>query len=126
MIVAWQFTARNRFNKRNRPVGNGVIGAEGTFYHLEGVTREQTNSDRTLRDGSFSNRIPGSKLPGYVHLVPSGQRPQISVRIFDSISQFQSSTRTSRSMSTIQRSADAVIGGRGLPTSLGGTDLLPP
>jgi hypothetical protein len=36
MIAAWQFTARFGFNKRKRPVGNGVIGAEGTFYHLEG------------------------------------------------------------------------------------------
>jgi hypothetical protein len=28
-----------------------------------------------LRDGSFFNRIPGNKLPGYHHLVPSGQKP---------------------------------------------------
>jgi len=101
MIVAWQFTAWNGFGKRNRPVGNGVIGAERTFYHLEGGTREQTTSD-SLRDGSFFNRIPGSKLPGYLHLVPSGQKPQIPVQIFNSISQFQSSTRTSMSTRTIE------------------------
>jgi hypothetical protein len=27
----------------------------------------------SLRDGSFFNRIPGSKLPGYLHSVPTGQ-----------------------------------------------------
>ena len=34
----------------------------------------ERDSNRTLRDGSFLKRIPGNKLPGYVHLVPSGQQ----------------------------------------------------
>ena len=47
--------------ERNRPVGYGVTGSEGTLYHLERITREQTNSDRTLRDGSLVKPIPGNK-----------------------------------------------------------------
>jgi hypothetical protein len=32
-----------------------------------------TQSYRSLRDGSFFKPIPGSELPGYLHLVPPGQ-----------------------------------------------------
>jgi len=54
MIVAWQFTAWN------------------------------VSSDRTLRDGSFVEPIPGNKLPGYLHLVPSGQQTSPTpVHIFE-------------------------------------------
>ena len=34
-----------------------------------------TRSHRTLRDGSFIGRIPGNKLPGYLHSVPTGLSP---------------------------------------------------
>jgi hypothetical protein len=52
-----------------------MIGLEGTLLNLEWRTYQQTNSDRSLRDGSFCKRIPGSKLPGYLHLVPPGRNP---------------------------------------------------
>jgi hypothetical protein len=46
-----------------------------------------TESHRTLRDGSFLGHIPGSKLPGYLHLVPSGQQTiPTGVHIFESTS----------------------------------------
>ena len=35
-------------------------------------------------DGSFFKRIPGNKLPGYHHLVHSGQKPRAPVRKIDS------------------------------------------
>src|ERR1700749_3642995 len=31
--------------------------------------------NKGLRDGSFLSGIPGSKLPGYYHSVPTGQKP---------------------------------------------------
>ena len=34
-----------------------------------------TQSHRSLRDGSFLGHVPGSKLPGYYHLFPTGQMP---------------------------------------------------
>jgi hypothetical protein len=85
MKVARYEVPGNRKNQA-RPVGNGMIGATGTFCDLELGTREQINSDRTLppspswlwrtrRDGSFFKRFPGNKLPGYLHLVPLGQMP---------------------------------------------------
>jgi hypothetical protein len=36
---------------------------------------KSNRSYRSLRDGSFSYSIPGSKLPGYYHSVPTGQKP---------------------------------------------------
>jgi hypothetical protein len=52
MKVARYEVPGNRKNQA-RPVGNGMIGATGTFCYLELRTGEQTNSDRTLRDGCF-------------------------------------------------------------------------
>jgi hypothetical protein len=45
--------------------------------------KTMAKSDGPLRDGSFLKRTPGNKLPGYLHLVPSGQTPQAPVHIFD-------------------------------------------
>ena len=42
-----------------------------------------TRSHRTLRDGSFLEPFPGSKLSGYYHSVPPGQKP--SLRAFPNI-----------------------------------------
>jgi hypothetical protein len=33
------------------------------------------HSNRSLRDGFFIGLIPGRKLPGYHHIVPSGRKP---------------------------------------------------
>ena len=35
-------------------------------------------SYRSLWDGSFSRSIPGSKLPGYDHTVPTGTEPSVT------------------------------------------------
>jgi hypothetical protein len=46
-------------------------------------------SYRSLRDGSFSCSIPGSKLPGYYHLVPAGQNLRRPVHKIDATSTCQ-------------------------------------
>ena len=49
-----------------------VLGpSENSLFNIAISNR----SNRSLRDGSFSYNIPGSKLPGYYHSVPTGQRP---------------------------------------------------
>jgi hypothetical protein len=82
VIVAWQFTARN--GAREDP--SRRVRCEGTTAgsrladalpwpnekSLSNIARSN-RSYRSLRDGSFSCSIPGSKVPGYDHLVPSGQ-----------------------------------------------------
>jgi len=75
VMVAWQFTARGCKKPNPSPVGNGMIGWEGTFLNLEWRTYPRINSNRALRDGSFCKPIPGSKLLGYLHLVPPGRNP---------------------------------------------------
>ena len=40
----------------------------------------------SLQDGSFSCGVPGSKLPGYYHLVPTGPKLPDLCPIFDSTS----------------------------------------
>jgi hypothetical protein len=82
VIVAWQFTARN--GAREDP--SRRVRCDGTTAGsrlAEALTRpnekslsniaRSNRSYRSLRDGSFSCSIPGSKVPGYDHLVPSGQ-----------------------------------------------------
>jgi len=78
MKVAWQFTAWGERKNRTVPLGNGMIGSEGTFCDLKRCTRKSTNSYRTLRDGSFLKRIPAPEAfgVGYFHLVPAGQNPR--------------------------------------------------
>jgi hypothetical protein len=60
--------------KTTRPVGNSTIGSEGTFCDLGGEHACRPTRTVPLRDGSFFHRIPGNKLPGYHHSVPSGQK----------------------------------------------------
>jgi hypothetical protein len=75
-MVAWQFTARDARNRnRNRPVGNGMIGSEGTFSTLIGKPVSRPTQTVPYGTGPFCKRIPGSELPGYLHLVPPGQNP---------------------------------------------------
>ncbi len=38
----------------------------------------------SLRDGAPFGTVPGNKLPGYHHSVPSGQQPPLPVHIFES------------------------------------------
>src|SRR5215469_8907256 len=73
MIVAWQFTARECVLKKIRPVGYGLTWSTAAFTTQGRRTFPPTQSYRSLtgRFGFF--RIPGSKLPGYYHSVPSGQ-----------------------------------------------------
>ena len=87
MIVAWQFTARECVLKKIRPVGCGLTWSTSRFTTQGRRTFPPTQSYRSLsgRFGFF--RIPGGKLPGYYHLVPSGQKtPGRFVCIFDATS----------------------------------------
>src|SRR5215469_16137412 len=76
MIVAWQFTARECVLKKIRPVGYDLTWSTSPFITQGRRTFPPTQSYRSLsgRFGFFG--IPGSKLPGYYHLVPSGQKPE--------------------------------------------------
>jgi hypothetical protein len=73
-MVARQFTARDARN-RTRPVGNGMIGSEGTSSTLIGKPVSRPTQTVPYGTGPFCKRIPGSELPGYLHLVPPGQNP---------------------------------------------------
>src|SRR5215469_11258373 len=86
MIVAWQFTARECVLKKIRPVGYGLTWSTGAFTTQGRRTFPPTQSYRSLtgRFGFFS--IPGSKLPGYYHLVFGTKNPGPPVCIFDSTS----------------------------------------
>src|SRR5215469_14697470 len=84
VIVAWQFTARNDAGEDP----SRRVGCDG-YYRWPGIWRmclrlrgkslfniaNSNRSYRSLRDESFSYNIPGSKLPGYYHSVPTGQKP---------------------------------------------------
>jgi hypothetical protein len=76
MIVAWQFTARNdpREDPSRRVRCDGYYLGGSNEVILSDIARSN-RSYRSLRDGSFSCGIPGSKLPGYYHSVPTGQQP---------------------------------------------------
>ena len=89
MKVARHFDAWNRPQKRARRVGQGLMDwrrCRVTFrtscLSKPGNVRTPKSgrhdglirSHRTLRDGSFFAPIPGNKLPGYLHSVPSGQK----------------------------------------------------
>jgi hypothetical protein len=71
MIVARQFIAWNRSNRK--PVGHGLILTRGWLVVLI-VARLLDPITPSLRDGSLFERIPGNKLPGYDHSVPTGQQ----------------------------------------------------
>src|SRR5215471_2878109 len=76
--------------KKIRPVGNGMSWSTGVFSTQARTTFLPTQSYRSLtgRFGFF--RIPGSKLPGYLHFVPSGQKPFLRpVHKIDSTSTFE-------------------------------------
>jgi hypothetical protein len=73
MIVARQFTALEMSNNKIRPVGYGMIWSPG-LIHCPGLTTRLTDQiTPSLRDGFLFRTVPGSKLPGYDHLVPPGQ-----------------------------------------------------
>src|SRR5215469_2164610 len=96
LMVAWQFIARDAHNKTTRPVGHGLSWSTRPFAAYGSRSFPPTQSHRTLRDGSFLASVPGSKLPGYLHYVPSGQN----------------------SSSTLVRKIEATPRGASPPTSL--------
>ena len=74
MIVAWQFTAWDAEKNRTVPLGNGMIGSKERSATLSG--QRASRPTHTVPTGRiFFKRIPGDKLPGYLHLVSSRQKP---------------------------------------------------
>jgi hypothetical protein len=56
---------------------DGMIGnADEFLYRKQKHATETTNSYRPYRDGPGLGNVPGNKLPGYDHVVPTGQRPR--------------------------------------------------
>jgi hypothetical protein len=86
MKAARQFTVWNSFTKKTRPVGQGLSWSTSRFT-IQGL--RNVHSDPII---PFPYRVrflasPGSKLPGYGHLVPSGQKAFLrTVRKIDSAS----------------------------------------
>jgi hypothetical protein len=70
MIVARQFIAWYPREKGRRPVGHGMIGSDRRATIMT-INQPGFGSDRALRDGFSIEPVPGNKLPGYHHLVPT-------------------------------------------------------
>ena len=71
MIVAWQFIARNRAQRRYVPLGYGVI----LYRELINVSKNAVDpSNHTVPNGTgpLNDSIPGNKLPGYRSVSPYG------------------------------------------------------
>jgi hypothetical protein len=78
----------------------------GHSFSLGGEYIGQLSSYRPYGTGRLFAQIPGNKLPGYLHLVPPGQRYLIPVREIDATSERLSRTRTTtrtRTMVTVCR-----------------------
>jgi hypothetical protein len=95
VIVGWQFTARDgpREDPSRRVRCEGATAgsrlADALAWPNEKSLSNIATTNRSypsLRDGSFSCDIPGSKLPGYYHLVPAGQNLRRPVHKIDSTS----------------------------------------
>jgi hypothetical protein len=62
--------------KKARPVRDGVIkSTKRTFSILCAEQSRIARSYRPYGTARLFKHIPGNKLPGYYHLVPSGQKP---------------------------------------------------
>jgi len=94
MIVARQFIAWDVPN-RDPSRRDGMIGSRGRFFDHWRESIRSRGSDRPSGTGCPFGRVPGNKLPGYDHDVPTGPSPTgpvgtkttlTPVRIFDSIS----------------------------------------
>src|ERR1700751_5414371 len=73
MKVARQFTAWNAFTKKARTVGHGLSwSTDGFAIQVENVPSHPIIPFPTGRVRFLAS--PGSKLPGYDHLVPPGQK----------------------------------------------------
>jgi hypothetical protein len=86
MKVARQFIAWYRCENRSRPGGYGMIGSDRRATlrtsNQPGLGIRPCPTGRILL-----GRFPGNKLPGYHHLVPSGQQPLLKpVHIFETTS----------------------------------------
>ena len=77
MIVARQFIAWNRLNRESVP------GRARSDPYSRLISRPERGTpiapNHTVPYGTVPvfARIPGNKLPGYDHLVPSGQSPEV-------------------------------------------------
>ena len=71
---------------RLRPVGHGLTPSPGLTNRPDRGAPIGPNHTIPYGTGSVFAPIPGNKLPGYVHNVPSGQRHFALVREFDSTS----------------------------------------
>jgi hypothetical protein len=73
MKVARQFIAWDSREKREPSRRERYDWVRSACYDQGRLIHRASGSDRALRDGFLIARIPGNKLPGYDHLVPSGQ-----------------------------------------------------
>src|SRR5258708_8604291 len=80
MIVARQFIAWNTFQSRIRPVGHGLILTPGCLIVL--IVARLSDPIIPCPTGRFAffARIPGNKLPGYYHPVPTGRPGRAGAR----------------------------------------------
>ena len=74
VTVAWQFTARNAFKKDP----SRRVRSELVCWHVPMQALRNVPSDPIIPFPPGRVRFlasPGSKLPGYLHLVPPGRNP---------------------------------------------------
>jgi hypothetical protein len=62
--------------KGNRPVGHGMIGSNRRAT-IRTINQPWVRIRPSLRDGFSIESVPGNKLPGCDHSVPSGQSPTV-------------------------------------------------
>jgi hypothetical protein len=72
MMVAWQFTAWNGCKKGIRPVGARFDLGIGIVRGLRQGLPQLIKSNRLYETVSCA-RVPGNKLPGYLHSIPTGR-----------------------------------------------------
>jgi hypothetical protein len=83
---------------RIRPVGHGLIPSPGLTNRPDRGAPIGPNHTVPYGTGSVFAPIPGNKLPGYFHNVPTGQRHLALVREFDSTSRLSTLSKPHHSV----------------------------
>jgi hypothetical protein len=86
--------------KRIRPGGDGMIGKQVHSTPLSDEYACRPNHTVPYGTSRLFERIPGNKLSGCDHLVPSGQKPQTFVHVFEQHHKSVSKSRTRTTTST--------------------------